>query len=861
MHCFRFLSCFYRKFCIDGTLHDLGCAFSLASGLTKREHEKPFDFVHCSDYKMTSLFVKKLHGRPVLTRCSWARDLFSAVDGEKLTLDNRLINFLERLSVRRADLAYAPSRFVADYMWKKHKIKLSVLRPPFFLEQQPSAQIPYGLPARYMIHFGLLGKRKGTDLIAKALPIVWQKEPDFSMVWAGRELNRSIVEESRQLWGDRADHVKWLGEVERPVLYAILKKAEASVLPSRCDNLPNTVIESLLFGVPVIGTAGASIDELVEQGVTGELVPFEDSGALARAMIRGWREKRMFKGRQYVLREMNPQVAAYNLLKLADSVVMKSGKFHSVRISFLTRIITYLFKQETHDSKVEKRLKTLMENRYVILFLLFPTFFRLSKRITLFFTKKAQNLVEQKVESNTASVYEGYLDRAGCNIISGWVWDMNRPNTPVYVEIYDNGNLLVILKADEFRQDLAEAGKGNGKHAFNSPTPPWLKDGKQHSISVKVSGAEFALFHSPKEIYCEAEKSEGTDSHLPGMVLKAAQRTIQQFKKRFTPKALILAYHRVAEIKPDPWGLCVTPDHFAEHLEILQKHYRPMQLGQFAKGLDNGKFPRRTVMLTFDDGYADNLYNAKPLLESYNIPATFFLTTGYINSEREFWWDELERILLQPGTLPETLHLDINGNTYQLDLGKDAYYSRDDFQRHRFWTVGAGGDPSSRHVHYRSLHQVLQPLSEDIKQKVLQELFAWSGVERMSRPTHRCLTAEEVTLLAENKLIDVGSHTVTHSVLTSCSDISQMDEINQSKAFLEKVLNFPVAGISYPHGLYTAEIISIVRDAGYEYACGCSTSSSLIERSADRYQLPRVVVDNWDGDEFSRKLFMWLHGH
>jgi len=497
----RTLSKLCHKFCIDGTLHDLGCALSLASALTKREHEKPFDFVHCSDYKMTSLFVKQLKERPVLTRCSWARDLFSAVDGEKLTLDNRLINFFERESVRKSDLAYAPSHFVADYMLEKHKIKLSVLRPPFFLEQQPEEQIPYELPARYMIHFGLLGKRKGTDLIAKALPMVWEKEPDFMMVWAGQELNPSIVEESRQLWGNRADQVKWLGSVERPVLYAILKKAEASVLPSRCDNLPNTVIESLLFGVPVIGTDGASIDELVKQGVTGEFVPFEDSGALARAMIRGWREKRMFKGRQYVLREMNPQVAAGNLLKLAGSVVMKSGNSHSLRRFFLNRLIAYLSKQETNDSKLWM-IKTLPENRNSILLSLFPTFFRLYRRLILFFEKKAQNSVEQKVESKTISVYEGYLDKADYDEISGWVWNMSRPDTSVYVDIYDNGTFLCVLKSDKYRRDLAIAGKGTGKHAFNCFAPSLLKDGKPHSIQVKVAGTNFELTSSPKEIIC-----------------------------------------------------------------------------------------------------------------------------------------------------------------------------------------------------------------------------------------------------------------------------------------------------------------------------------------------------------------------
>jgi peptidoglycan/xylan/chitin deacetylase (PgdA/CDA1 family) len=81
------------------------------------------------------------------------------------------------------------------------------------------------------------------------------------------------------------------------------------------------------------------------------------------------------------------------------------------------------------------------------------------------------------------------------------------------------------------------------------------------------------------------------------------------------------------------------------------------------------------VVITFDDGYADNLHNAKPLLERYDIPATVFVTTGHIGHEREFWGDELDRLLLQPSTLPELLGLSINGSPYQWELGEVAHYT------------------------------------------------------------------------------------------------------------------------------------------------------------------------------------------
>lgn len=318
-------------------------------------------------------------------------------------------------------------------------------------------------------------------------------------------------------------------------------------------------------------------------------------------------------------------------------------------------------------------------------------------------------------------------------------------------------------------------------------------------------------------------------------------------------------YHRVAEVDSDPWSLCVTPQHFAEHLEVLRKHTRPMRLQQLTQALQDGKCPHRSVVITFDDGYADNLYNAKPLLERYNIPATVFMTTGAVGHEREFWWDELERLLLQPGTLPETLHLSSNGSNYQWVLGEAAHYSEDAYQRHRCWYVDEEqDDPSPRHFLYRSLWQLLRPILEGERRKVLDELVAWAGAEPASRPTHRSLTLAEVFTLGQGELIEVGSHTVTHPSLSALSAASQRDEIQRSKARLEEIIGHPVISFAYPHGDYTAETAAFVREAGF--ACACSSVADVIWRRTDRFQLPRVVVEDWDGEEFARRLEEWFHG-
>src|SRR2546429_6337719 len=90
---------------------------------------------------------------------------------------------------------------------------------------------------------------------------------------------------------------------------------------------------------------------------------------------------------------------------------------------------------------------------------------------------------------------------------------------------------------------------------------------------------------------------------------------IRAINKRLSPRALILMYHSIAEVDSDPFALRVTPDCFAEHLEVLQKYCQPIPLSQLMRALRDGKIPNRAVVITFDDGYADNLRIAKPLLE------------------------------------------------------------------------------------------------------------------------------------------------------------------------------------------------------------------------------------------------------
>jgi hypothetical protein len=97
-----------------------------------------------------------------------------------------------------------------------------------------------------------------------------------------------------------------------------------------------------------------------------------------------------------------------------------------------------------------------------------------------------------------ARPFEGAHDPSRQESISGWVWDVSRPNTPLAVDIYADDRVIATILANSLREDLAKRGKGNGKHGFSLPVPARLKDGEMHSIRVKVSGTDFDLASTPR---------------------------------------------------------------------------------------------------------------------------------------------------------------------------------------------------------------------------------------------------------------------------------------------------------------------------------------------------------------------------
>jgi peptidoglycan/xylan/chitin deacetylase (PgdA/CDA1 family) len=151
-------------------------------------------------------------------------------------------------------------------------------------------------------------------------------------------------------------------------------------------------------------------------------------------------------------------------------------------------------------------------------------------------------------------------------------------------------------------------------------------------------------------------------------------------------------------------------------------------------------------------------------------------------------------------------------------------------------------------------------LPDTERQNILDYLGQWANMDAFQRPTHRTLSTDELVRLADGGLIEVGAHTLTHPVLGATPLGMQKEEMSQSKTRLERLLGCPVTSFAYPFGgrsHYTEETVAAVRESGFVSAC--STSAGIVCRDTDRWQLPRFVVRDWDGDQFARYLEEWIN--
>jgi peptidoglycan/xylan/chitin deacetylase (PgdA/CDA1 family) len=261
-----------------------------------------------------------------------------------------------------------------------------------------------------------------------------------------------------------------------------------------------------------------------------------------------------------------------------------------------------------------------------------------------------------------------------------------------------------------------------------------------------------------------------------------------------------------------------------------------MSLLEFVEATREESVPDRAVVVTFDDGYANNYTKAMPLLESLEIPATVFVTTCNIDSLRRFWWDELERVLLRQMQVPGHLRLRVQAQEYQ-------------------WPTTTS---EQRESVYKVVHRLMRPLSVSARSMVLSEMANWSGLDQVKESEcskYRSLRTDELVLLAQSDCIEIGGHTVTHPHLTFLSTDEQYAEIAGGRRKLEAILNCPVLTFSYPYSNYTDETVEIVKAVGFQAAVDGHHVSGK-----DLFRLRRYAVYDWEIECFKQRLEGFFHG-
>jgi peptidoglycan/xylan/chitin deacetylase (PgdA/CDA1 family) len=279
-------------------------------------------------------------------------------------------------------------------------------------------------------------------------------------------------------------------------------------------------------------------------------------------------------------------------------------------------------------------------------------------------------------------------------------------------------------------------------------------------------------------------------------------------------------------------------------MEVLRAVRTPMVLKDFLNALRDGSLPGNAAAVTFDDGYLDNLKEAKPILVRHGVPATIFLSTGHLGRNREFWWDELARLILL-GSGGMNTPLRIAQSEIEVDLDgcppeHDATW--------RAWMPAQG----RRHSLYLEIWTRLRPLTQEDRESVLAQLRD-SLAAGAPDPKDMPMSEADISTLVAGGLVSIGAHTVTHPALTTISHSERRSEITASIEACEKLTGYPVAGFAYPYGDVDADTKAIAAESGLLWAC--STRSAAVARNGfDVFDLPRVQVTNLNRDAFRRAL-------
>lgn len=291
---------------------------------------EPVDIVQYTNYRATALH--RVASIPAVMRVSSFRPLWDAPDSAERTLGRRVAARLELKSFSQVDALYAPSRLVAEAVTDATGRTVEVVEPPFYPEvhEYDRSLLEHELAdTPFVLFVGSMTERKGLPVLAESVADLCARYPDLHVVLAGRDKpyrNGTMVEYVRRVADPGNNRLHYLGEVPHAQLYPLYEAAQAVVLPSLVDNLPNSCLEALALGAIVVGTEGASFEQLITDGVHGFLADRGDVASLTKTVVRALQlapheRVAMAAAARERMARMSPAVAVSELLSYYTRVI------------------------------------------------------------------------------------------------------------------------------------------------------------------------------------------------------------------------------------------------------------------------------------------------------------------------------------------------------------------------------------------------------------------------------------------------------------------------------------------------------------------------------------------------------------